>query len=393
MIKSAYIHIPFCQQICHYCDFTKFFYDEASADAYVDALANEINVNVPGVDQQVNTIFIGGGTPTALNIKQLDALLKTIDRKFHISESMEYTIEANPGDFDEEKIKLLKSYGVNRISLGVQVFDNTMLADLGRIHKVEDVYTTVDQLLKNGFSNISLDLIYALPNQTVEQFEASLKEAIAFNLPHYSTYALQVEPKTVFYNRHKKGQLHRPTHEDEVQMYEILRDTMRSKGLEQYEISNFAKPGYESRHNLTYWDNAYYYGLGAGASGYLPGKRTNNIKPLPAYIKQATADGKPVLQIEKIGLKERVEEEFFLGLRKLSGINKQDFENKFGFSHNLFYEEQIARLIKCGWLVESDTAVHLTDQGVLFGNDVFEAFLIEENEKNKRLIIDKENKI
>lgn len=380
LIQSVYIHIPFCQQICHYCDFTKFFYDEGMASQYVEALIQEMNSNVPGSHHKVRTIFIGGGTPTALSLTQMETLLIAIRKKFDVDNCEEFTIEANPGDFAPDKIKLLREYGVNRISLGVQVFDDNMLLELGRSHKVKDVYSTIDQLKMHGFDNISIDLIYALPNQTVNHFRKTVEEAISFNLPHYSSYSLQIEPKTIFYNRYKKGQLHRPEQEEEVNMYEVLKQTMKNSGLQQYEISNFAKPGYESKHNLTYWNNEYYYGFGAGASGYLPGKRTTNIRPLPAYIKQAMQDGKPLLRVEPIGLKERIEEELFLGLRKREGINKHHFIEKFGFSYNELYKETIAMLIEKGWLMETTNHLRLTDKGLLFGNDVFSQFLLEEKD-------------
>ncbi|MFD2046117.1 radical SAM family heme chaperone HemW [Ornithinibacillus salinisoli] len=380
MIKSVYIHIPFCQQICHYCDFTKFFYNEQLADEYMEALRQEINTNVSGTNNKVRTIFIGGGTPTALNLKQLRSLLEVVNEKFDVSQCEEFTIEANPGDFDEEKVKLLKSYGVNRISLGVQVFDNNMLEELGRIHKVKDVYQTIDLLKQYGFENISIDLIYSLPNQTVEGFQKTVEEALSFQLPHYSSYSLQIEPKTIFYNRFKKGKLHRPAQEEEVLMYEVLKKSMIENGLNQYEISNFAKEGYESKHNLTYWNNDYYYGFGAGASGYLPGKRTINIRPLPAYVKQAMKDGKPVLHADEIGLKERIEEELFLGLRKLKGINKENFERKYGFSYDKLYRDKISLLSHKGWIKEKDGYLRLTEEGVLLGNNVFEYFLLEDSE-------------
>ncbi|WP_174613859.1 radical SAM family heme chaperone HemW [Virgibacillus ihumii] len=380
MVNSVYIHIPFCQQICHYCDFTKFFYNEQLATEYIEALTNEVNTNINGNKNKVKTIFIGGGTPTALNMKQLRSLLELINQKFDVPNCEEYTIEGNPGDFEVEKVKLLKSFGVNRISLGVQVFDDQMLEELGRLHKVKDVYQTINLLQQNSFSNISIDLIYALPNQTVEQFQKSLEEAVSFNLPHYSTYALQIEPKTVFYQRHKKGKLHRPPQESEVQMYEILKSTMRKNNINQYEISNFAKTGYESKHNLTYWNNEHYYGFGAGAHGYLPGKRTGNIRPLPAYTKKAMQNGKPVLSTEKIGPKEMVEEEMFLGLRKLSGINQHHFKQKFGFPCDKLYGDTIARLMNKGWLSEKRGHYCLTDQGLLFGNEVFAEFLLEEED-------------
>ncbi|MEN2765934.1 radical SAM family heme chaperone HemW [Ornithinibacillus xuwenensis] len=379
-IQSVYIHIPFCQQICHYCDFTKFFYDEDSATKYIEALSNEINVQVQGSNNKVKTIFIGGGTPTALNHHQLRSLLELINKKFDVSSCEEFSIEANPGDFDQEKAKLLKDYGINRVSLGVQVFDDKMLKELGRVHRIQDVYKTIDLLKQQGLSNISIDLIYSLPNQTVAHFEQTVLEALSFQLPHYSSYSLQIEPKTMFYNRFKKGQLHRPAQEEEVRMFEMLKSKMWENGYVQYEISNFAKPGYESKHNLTYWNNEYYYGFGAGASGYLPGKRTLNIRPLPAYIKQAMEDGNPVLKVEKIGLKERIEEELFLGLRKLSGVNKSQFKSKFGFAHDRLYKDQIGHLVQKGWLIDDKETIRLTEQGVLFGNDVFEYFLLEDQD-------------
>ncbi|WP_010531043.1 radical SAM family heme chaperone HemW [Lentibacillus jeotgali] len=378
--QSVYIHIPFCQQICHYCDFTKFFYNEKLATEYIEALANEINTQIGGTKNQVHTIFIGGGTPTALNLVQLRSLMQLIDTKFDIAAASEFSIEANPGDFDEEKAKLLKGFGVNRVSLGVQVFDDAMLEELGRLHKIKDVYRTVDLLKQHGFDNISLDLIYALPNQTVEHFRRTLDEALSFNLPHYSAYALQIEPKTVFYQRYNKGKLHRPPQEDEVRMYNILKESMKNNGLKHYEISNFAKPGYESRHNLVYWKNEHYYGFGAGAHGYLPGMRTGNIRPLPAYVKQAMEDGYPVLNTEEIRMKEMIEEEMFLGLRKMDGISNQHFIKKFGFSYELLYKDTLSYLRDKGWIMTDGDNLRLTDQGILFGNDVFAQFLLEEKD-------------
>src|SRR5690625_2471730 len=377
-IQSVYIHIPFCQQICHYCDFTKFFYNEKLADEYIEALINEINVNVPGKQNKIKTIFIGGGTPTTLNLIQLRKLLKFINEKFDLTNCEEYTIEANPGDFDEEKVKLLHAYGVNRVSLGVQVFDDEMLKELGRLHKISDVYKTLDLLKQYNFTNISTDLIYALPNQTVEHFRKSLNEALSLDLPHLSTYSLQIEPKTIFYQRHKKGKLHRPKPEEEVEMYHILMETTKLHGLEQYEISNFAKPGFESKHNLTYWSNEYYFGFGAGAYGYVPGKRYGNLRPLPAYTKKAMDEGTPILHTDEIGLREEIEEELFLGLRRTKGVNKLEFKKKFGFPMDKYYREALDELSNKQWLKENKTDIYLTDEGKLLANEVFERFLLDE---------------
>lgn len=377
-IPSAYIHIPFCQQICHYCDFTKFFYNERLADEYLEALEKEIHTYIPGEKASVRTIFVGGGTPTAVNHKQLEKLLQMIDDHFDIAGCEEYTFEANPGDLDVEKVRLLKEYGVDRISLGVQVFDDDMLEKIGRVHKVKDVYTNIDRLVQAGLTNVSIDLMYALPGQTVEDFEKTIDEAMQFGLPHYSSYSLQIEPKTVFYQRYKKGKLSKAKEDDEAEMYELLQRKLAEAGAVQYEISNFAKPGFESKHNLTYWNNEYYYGIGAGAHGYLPGKRTINIRPLPAYVKKATEDGKPVLHEEPIGLKEQLEEEMFLGLRKTQGVSKELFQQKYGKTLVDVFGNKLTELRERSLIAEDADHIRLTSKGRILGNEVFQEFLLDE---------------
>lgn len=376
-VQSVYIHIPFCRQICHYCDFVKFFYNEQLATEYLQALKNEVDAYLPGEGHKVRTIYIGGGTPTALNMEQLRTLFDFIEKKFDIPSVEEFSIEVNPGDIDDEKAKLLKHYGVSRISFGVQVMDDIMLEQLGRVHRVKDVHETVNLLVANDFSNVSLDLIYALPNQTVEHFEKSLYDALSFGLPHYSTYALQIEPKTIFYQKHKKGLLHRPPEDDEVAMYDILRATMRGRGIQQYEISNFAVPGYESKHNLTYWSNGHYYGFGAGAHAYLPGRRVTNLRPLPAYVNKANEDGRPILVIDEIKMKEQIEEEMFLGLRRVTGVHKLDFYRKYGISLDELYRKEIDMLVQGQLLSETEKSIKLTERGMLLGNMVFEKFLLD----------------
>lgn len=378
MITSAYIHIPFCNYICHYCDFTKFFYNRELADQYLKALESEI-VHAVGKNQKsVNTIYVGGGTPTALSYDQLETLLKVIADSFDVMACPEYTFEANPGEFDERKLALLKQYGVNRISFGVQVFDDGMLQKLGRNHTVADVYENLRHFEKQDFQNVSVDLMYGLPGQTYQDFESSLNEAIGLGLPHYSSYSLQIEPKTVFYMRNKKGKITKPVEEEEAAMYELLIHKMESNGIYQYEISNFAKPGYESRHNLTYWNNDYYFGFGAGAHGYIPGKRTVNMKPLNHYNKKALEDGLPRLHEEKVETRDAVEEQMFLGLRKMSGVSKDIFYHRFGFTINSLYHEELDYLKRKQWIEENEEAIRLTKQGQLFGNVVFQEFLLDD---------------
>ncbi|MRH43070.1 oxygen-independent coproporphyrinogen III oxidase [Aquibacillus halophilus] len=378
MVSSVYIHIPFCEKICHYCDFTKFFYEEKMADEYIEALKKEISTSITNPKLKMKTIFVGGGTPTALNYRQLESLLKIIADHFEVDQCEEYSFEANPGDLDEEKIKLLKAYGVKRISMGVQVFDDEMLEQLGRLHRIKDVYQNIDSLTQHGITNISIDLIYSLPNQSIAHFQQTIEEALSFDLPHYSAYSLQIEPKTVFYQRYMKGKLHKPKEETEADMYDLLRNEMNKHGKFQYEISNFAEEGFESLHNLTYWNNDYYFGFGAGAHGYLPGKRIINLRPFPAYLKKANEDGRPVLHIEEIGKKEQIEEEMFLGLRKTKGVSKSNFIKKFQLEMNQVYPEAITNLKQKGWVRETTDYLYLTEDGMLFGNEVFQEFLIDE---------------
>ncbi|WP_208590158.1 radical SAM family heme chaperone HemW [Gracilibacillus suaedae] len=377
MVSSVYIHIPFCEKICHYCDFTKFFYEEKMADGYLIALENEIKTNIQESKKKMKTIFVGGGTPTALNNRQLMKLVEMIDHYFDVASVEEYSFEANPGDLTEDKIRILKDHGVNRISMGVQVFDDEMLEQLGRLHRVKDVYQNVNDLIKVGIDNVSIDLMYSLPNQTIEHFEKTLDEALQFDLPHYSAYSLQIEPKTIFYQRYKKGTLTKPPEEIEADMYELLRREMKNKGIEQYEISNFAKPGFESKHNLTYWNNDYYYGFGAGSHGYLPGERIINIRPFPTYVEAANETGKPVLHIEKIGKKEQIEEEMFLGLRKSEGVSIPKFEKKYQVKIEEVYGDELAHLEARGWINRNTTFIKLTEEGKPFGNEVFQSFLLE----------------
>lgn len=378
MVTSAYIHIPFCEKLCHYCDFTKFFYDEQMADEYLIALEKEISTAIQQPGKKMKTIFVGGGTPTALNNRQLLKLVKMIATYYDLSNIEEYTFEANPGDLTKEKIDILASHGVNRISMGVQDFNDEMLEKLGRLHRVKDVYQNVNDLQNAGITNISIDLMFSLPNQTMEHFSKSLEEALSFKLPHYSAYSLQIEPKTVFYQRYKKGTLTKPPEEVEADMYALLRQRMNEEGRNQYEISNFAITGYESKHNLTYWNNEYYYGFGAGASGYLPGYRTINIRPFPAYVKEAEASGKPVLYTDKITKKERMEEEMFLGLRKSEGVSLSLFQTKYLINPNEIFRETFKKLTQRGWLEQRGDFVRLTEEGKPFGNEVFQEFLLDE---------------
>ena len=370
---SAYVHIPFCTQICYYCDFSKVFIKNQPVDSYLEHLIEEYH----SYDiQKLRTLYIGGGTPTALSAPQLAFLLEKLTDKLDLSYLEELTIEANPGDLDQEKIAVLKDSPVNRVSLGVQTFNDRMLKQIGRSHLEKDIYENIANLKKAGFDNISIDLIYALPKQTMEDVKTNVAKAIALDIPHMSLYSLILENHTVFMNRMRRGKLPLPKEDLEAEMFEYIIAELEKAGFEHYEISNFSKPGFESRHNLMYWDNAEYYGIGAGASGYVDGVRYKNNGPIRHYL-QAVEAGNARVQEEVLTLKEKMEEEMFLGLRKKSGVSKKRFEEKFGLSFEDQYGAVVSELTEQGLLVPDRDIVRMTKQGLFLGDTVAEKFILE----------------
>lgn len=370
---SAYVHIPFCTQICYYCDFSKVFIKNQPVDSYLEHLIEEYD----SYDiKKLRTLYIGGGTPTALSATQLAFLLEKLTDKLDLSYLEELTIEANPGDLDQEKIAVLKDSPVNRVSLGVQTFNDLMLKQIGRSHSEKDIYENIANLKKAGFDNISIDLIYALPKQTMEDVKTNVAKAIALDIPHMSLYSLILENHTVFMNRMRRGKLPLPKEDLEAEMFDYIIAELEKAGFEHYEISNFSKPGFESRHNLMYWDNAEYYGIGAGASGYVDGVRYKNHGPIRHYL-QAVGAGNARVQEEVLTLHEKMEEELFLGLRKKTGISKKRFEEKFGLSFEDQYGAVVSELTEQGLLVADKDIVRMTKKGLFLGDTVAEKFILE----------------
>ena len=370
---SAYVHIPFCTQICYYCDFSKVFIKNQPVDSYLEHLVQEFH----SYDiQKLRTLYIGGGTPTALSARQLETLLDGLTRELDLSVLEELTIEANPGDLDEDKISVLKNSAVNRVSLGVQTFDDKMLKKIGRSHLEKDIYENIDRLKLAGFDNISIDLIYALPGQTMDQVKDNVAKAITLDIPHMSLYSLILENHTVFMNRMRRRKLPLPKEEVEAEMFEYIIAELERAGFEHYEISNFSKPGFESRHNLMYWDNAEYYGIGAGASGYVNGVRYKNHGPIRHYLK-AVEEGNARINEEHLSLREQMEEEMFLGLRKKTGVSKARFEEKFGTSFENVYGQVVRDLCHQGLLQVEGQQIRMTKKGLFLGDTVAERFILE----------------
>jgi putative oxygen-independent coproporphyrinogen III oxidase len=374
--KAVYLHIPFCVQICHYCDFNKIYIQQQPVDEYLQSMKTEMENTVLRFPfDEMETIFVGGGTPTALSASQLNTFLSDTNGFYNSRSLQEFTVEANPEQTTKEKISVLKSNGVDRLSIGVQAFQSELLKKLGRSHNKEDVYETIREAKKAGIHNLSIDLMFGLPGQTMEMFKESVDEALALDVPHISSYSLQIEKKTVFYNLAQKGKLILPEHEIEASMYEYLIETLEKKGYRQYEISNFAIPGYESKHNLQYWKNNEYYGIGAGAHSYVNGVRRRNAGPLKQYMNLIDETGFPYVEEHPVPLSEKMEEEMFMGLRKQEGVLDDEFKARYGRSMFEVYKDPIERLIQKGWVEKRDRRLVLTKDGIPLGNEVFQEFI------------------
>ncbi|MBP3951318.1 radical SAM family heme chaperone HemW [Bacillus suaedae] len=383
MIQAAYVHIPFCEHICYYCDFNKVFLKNQPVDEYIDALLLEMDRTMrEQPTDRLKTVYIGGGTPTALTAEQLTVLLKGMAKILPLDDVLEYTIEVNPDSIEEDKLVVLKEFGINRLSMGVQTFDDELLKEIGRTHTNQSVEQAIERCRRVGLDNISIDLMFGLPKQDPNHFRDTIDRAIQLGVEHISAYSLKIEEKTVFFNRQRKGKLTLPPEDDEVMMYQDLLKLTADAGLIQYEISNFAKKGYESKHNLYYWNNEGYYGFGAGAHGYIDGYRHQNHGPIPKYLQAINDKIAPILTKHQVTKIEQIEEEMFMGLRKREGVNKTAFSKKYGITMDKCFSTQIKELEKRGLLRQVDDQVQLTEHGLLLGNEVFEQFIAVLNEEN-----------
>ena len=361
-----YVHIPFCARKCNYCAFNSKVATAEEISAYVDALITEIKIRG---GKNFSTIYFGGGTPSILKISQLEKILGALD----ISNASEITIEANPGTVDANYLKNLRDIGFNRLSLGVQSFNNDLLKILGRIHDKDAAIDTISAA-KKFFDNVSLDLMYGLPNQNFIDVENDLEFAVAQDVQHISIYGLEIEAGTKFGELYAAGELNLP---DGADMYDLITETLPRFGYRRYEISNFCRAGFESRHNLGYWTGKKYLGVGAGAHSYDGKIRTSNLRDVDAYIKKIRA-GEDVSELEEIVTREAAMEEFcFLGLRIAEGFSAADFAEKFGANVFEIYGAVIEKNIALGLLEVSGGRIFLTPRGMKFGNLVFADFLLD----------------
>jgi oxygen-independent coproporphyrinogen III oxidase len=360
--KSLYIHIPFCQHICEYCDFVRVGYHHDLADRFLERCKQDLSHRQ---GETFETVYIGGGTPSALSLDQLNRLLKMI--KPYLSSNCEFTIEANPENFSEDKIRLCVEYGVNRVSLGVQSVQSRLLQLIGRKHTLEDAENVIFLLRKHGIDNISADGMYGLPSQTLNDFKQTLNWLIDQHLPHVSLYALTIEPNSAFGRKHIKS----IDNSLEGEFYQMAQDILGSAGYQHYEISNFCQKGKESRHNLTYWHYEDFVAIGPGAAGKENHRRYTITKSIHRYLTEG-----PVFD-ENIVLSE-IDEMFefvMMGLRLKKGIERKRFSDRFGISIESVFNEAIQKNIEKGWLILSDTHVYPSDEGRLFLHDLLIDFM------------------
>lgn len=361
MIKSVYIHIPFCKNICSYCDFCKQFFDDKKVDKYLSELAKEVELKYK--NEIIDTLYIGGGTPSSLNMLQLEDLFKII-KKIKLNKNYEFTFECNIEDITIEKAKFLYNNGVNRISLGVQTFKPKYIKLLNRKHTKKEVFENIKILKEVGFTNINVDLMYALPNETLKELDEDIDILLQLKVNHISTYSLILEDNTIF----KIKGFSSVSEELDAKMYELICKKLTNKGYIHYEISNFAKKNYESRHNLTYWNNNRYYGFGLGASGYIDNIRYTNTRSLNEYLK-----GNYVYEKEMLTNNEILENEFILGFRKIAGISKQAFKRK--YKTDIKNIELINKLLEKNYLQENEAYIFINPKYIYVSNTILEEFI------------------
>ncbi len=375
---ELYIHIPFCIRKCNYCDFLSAPADEKTKGNYVAALVREIRQS-SCEEVLVDTVFIGGGTPSILEAEQMEDILSSVRKNFHICEDAEITIECNPGTVTEEKLLTYKKFGVNRISFGLQSTNNEELRCLGRIHSYEDFLESYELARKCGFDNINIDLMSALPGQTIESYEETVCKVLALNPEHISAYSLIVEEGTAL-----KRQLDRdgydclPSEDDEREMYYRTEQLLKEAGYHRYEISNYAKKGLECRHNIGYWKRKEYMGFGLGAASLIGNCRYNNTSDFKAYVNAQDFKSVRVNQ-EQLSLKDRMAEFMFLGLRMMEGISIEEFRTTFQTDLYAVYGDVMDKFIKQELLVDNKERIYLTPKGIDVSNYVMAEFLLEED--------------
>lgn len=377
---GIYIHIPFCMKKCFYCDFVSYANKEDMVEKYIKALEKEIKIKAEENKLlKINTIYIGGGTPSFIDSKYIVCIINAIKESFNVKENAEITIEVNPGTVTKNKLEDYIKCGINRISIGLQTTNNELLKQIGRIHTYEQFLETYNLIRMVGFNNVNVDLMLALPNQTIKDLEDSLNKVIMIKLEHISVYSLILEEKTKLYDLVESGKLELLDESIERNMYWKVKNILEQNGYKHYEISNFAKQGYESKHNLNCWKQEEYLGMGLAAHSYLNNKRYSNTENLEQYInklleKEGTKNDIVTVHEEQT-IEDKQKEYMLLGLRKIEGIKISDFKNKFVQNPIYVCRKELDKLVKEDLIQVEDNNIKLTKKGLDLANLVFEEFV------------------
>lgn len=371
---ELYVHIPFCVRKCQYCDFLSGPSDEETKDRYIEALLKEIRAAEHTEDYEIVSVFIGGGTPSALKAEAIASIMRTLQEQFFFCEDAEVTIEANPGTVDLEKLTIYRNVGINRLSLGLQSTDAEELKLLGRIHSYEEFLKSYEWAREAGFSNINIDLMFAIPSQTGEAWRQHLYQVAELNPEHISAYSLIIEEGTPFAEQN----LDLPDEDTEYQMYEDTAEILERYGYRQYEISNYAKQGYMCRHNAGYWQRREYLGFGLGASSLYGGMRFSNTHQMQEYLKESRNPDQIRKDVTVLSRNEQIEEFMFLGLRMTEGISEKKFEENFDVRLMDVYGDILQKYEETGFMEHIETKWRLTRKGIHVSNHILADFLLDE---------------
>ena len=371
---ELYVHIPFCVRKCQYCDFLSGPSDEETKERYIEALLQEIHAVEHTEDYEIVSVFIGGGTPSALKAEAIASIMRTLQEQFFFCEDAEVTIEANPGTVDLEKLTIYRNVGINRLSLGLQSTDAEELKLLGRIHSYEEFLKSYEWAREAGFSNINIDLMFAIPGQTGEAWRQHLYQVAELNPEHISAYSLIIEEGTPFAEQN----LDLPDEDTEYQMYEDTAEILERYGYRQYEISNYTKQGYMCRHNAGYWQRREYLGFGLGASSLYRGMRFSNTRRMQEYLKESRNPDQIRKDVTVLSRNERIEEFMFLGLRMTEGISEKKFEENFDVRLMDVYGDILQKYEETGFMEHIETKWRLTRKGIHVSNHILADFLLDE---------------
>lgn len=373
MRLGLYVHVPFCKSRCVYCDFdSSVVGDDSRVERYLNALSSEAEaaaVFLGGDGVDVRTVYVGGGTPTVLGASAMTALVDSVRSSFNFRGVAEFSCEANPESATTETLGALLKVGVNRLSLGVQSFDDTLLRWMGRAHTASEAVTAFDVTRRAGFGNVSIDLMYGLPKQTLDGWLTDVSKAVELESEHVSTYCLNLEPDAPIIK--KQGAVELPDDGFTADMYYGAVDLLGEAGYRQYEISNFAKPGFECGHNLNYWRDGEYVGLGPSAASHVNSERFNNPRGLDAYVESVAAGRWPLVPPEQSNTEREARTALVLGLRMMDGVEIAEFESRYGFDLPAVLKRDITQLTDAGLLESADGAVRLTRKGLFLSDEVF----------------------